>query len=50
MWIVLRVLRRASFVTLVLLLPFGFWLWPYAVPALAILVWLARRDRGRRVR
>jgi len=34
----------------VLLLPFGFWLWSYAVPALAILVWLARRDLGRSVR
>jgi hypothetical protein len=34
----------------VLLLPFGFWLWSYAVPALAILAWLARRDLGRSVR
>jgi hypothetical protein len=34
----------------VLLLPFGFWLWSYAVPALVVLVWLARRDLGRSVR
>ena len=34
----------------VLLLPFGFWLWSYAIPALAILVWLARRDLERDVR
>lgn len=30
------------------LLVFGFWLWLYAVPALIILVWLARRDLVRR--
>ena len=33
----------------VLLLPFGFWLWIYAVPALVILVWLVRRDLGWRI-
>jgi hypothetical protein len=33
-----------------LLLVFGFWLWVYAVPALVILVWLARRDLVRSVR
>jgi len=33
----------------VMLLPFGFWLWGYAVPALVILVLLASRDLGRRI-
>jgi hypothetical protein len=30
-----------------LLLPFGFWLWTYAVPALLALLWLARPDLDR---
>ena len=33
-----------------LLLLFGFWAWTYAVPALAVLLWLARRDLVRNPR
>lgn len=32
-----------------LLLPFGFWVWPYAVTALAVLAWLAHGDLRRSV-
>lgn len=31
----------------VLLLPFGWGVWAYAVPALALFAWLARRDMNR---
>ena len=31
----------------VLLLPFGWWVWAYAVPAIAVFAWLARHDRDR---
>lgn len=30
----------------VLLLPFGWGVWAYAVPAIAVFAWLARRDRS----
>ena len=29
----------------VLLMVFGWWIWAWSIPALALLIWLARRDR-----